>query len=344
MVHLSPGAVLRSSFGQAESNEQRTEGKECRHRRLALCLMLSALCSLAVASSAQAQLGNIEQLSGRSIIPFSQADEQPGGPEKLTVDVVEKGTSSRRQRRDALEQLPLKDLSPVARAEAEAVLDSLSLYRRLPTLRVDVDPRAYDFFAQHPDVAVSIWRAMQISRVQLRRNGPAEFETDTLDGTCGKVTILHSSADGQLVLCDGQFQSPALPKAIRAVALLHLQCKSAIEKDGAPSVTHSVDMFVSFPSQAVETIARIVSPVSYHIADRNFEEISLFLEMMQIAMNRQPGWVEHIAAKLDGINADERQQLLSVTAAVYIDAQRRFLQQQGIPVSLETIQPPVQRR
>jgi hypothetical protein len=85
----------------------------------------------------------------------------------------------------------------------------------------------------------------------------------------------------------------------------------------------------------------LISPVSYRIADRNFEEVSLFVEMMSSAMSRQPGWVEQISARLDGVLAGRSQELLNVTAAVYIDYERRRLAETGQPVTLEAIKAPL---
>src|SRR5690606_20909099 len=133
--------------------------------------------------------------------------------------------------------------------------------------------------------------------VQMWQTSATSYETDTRDGTIGTVDVLYRHPGSYLVLCHGQFQSPALPKPIQASALMHLQPR--FSTDG--TVAHHVDLFVSFPSLTVETIAKLVSPVSNRIADRNFEEVSLFVEMMSTAMSRQPGWVEQLAGELEGI-------------------------------------------
>lgn len=306
--------------------------------RRAGCLLLLLWVGLSdVAVHAQDRL---DRLAGSSVIPFSNSAPK-GESERLAVETVQEGDSSRQQKREAIEQLPLQNLDAKTRAKVEKIMDSLSLYRRLPTLRVDVEQRVHDYFSGNPEVAVSIWRAMKISRVQLKRINATDFETDTQDGTRGTVSILHRTDTSQLVLCEGQFQSPALPKPIQAIALMHLQTKFESDREGIGSAAHSVDLFVSFPSQAVETVAKIVSPVSNRIADRNFEEISLFLEMMQGVMSRQPGWVEQTASRMEGIPASSKESLLKMTAAVYVDAQKRQLQQSGEAVSVEAIRPPV---
>ena len=84
-----------------------------------------------------------------------------------------------------------------------------------------------------------------------------------------------------------------------------------------------------------------MAPISNKITDKNFEEITLFVRMMQLAMSQQPGWVEQMASKMDGILAGRADALLEVTAQCYIDEKRRQGVITGDPVSLKAIQPPV---
>jgi hypothetical protein len=278
-----------------------------------------------------------QQAGTDSVIPFTEL-AQTG--HAVSAETIENGDSGRRQRLAALEQLPLGQLSPAAQTQARSVLDHLSLYRKLPTVELTTDSRVYDYFINSPDVAVSIWRAMEISNVQLTRSGPAAYQMDTRDGTTGHVEVLLRQPGKCLVLCQGQLQGPGLPRSIQARALMYLQSRTTT----AGSVIHHCDLFVSFPSQTIETIARLTSPVSFRIADRNFEEISLFVSLMSNAMATQPGWVEQIGLKMDGVPAESADILRSVTASVYVDAERQRLSALGQPVTLEAILPPVTRQ
>jgi len=262
-------------------------------------------------------------------MPVTVPREAPAGDgptevrERLRVTVQRPGNSSRTQLQAAVSQLPLAQLAPADRQQIAPLIDSPSLYRRLPTLQCGVDSRAYRFFTDHPDVAVSIWRVMGISEMLMWQVGPNEYETDLRDGTFGVVKVLHRSPERMLVLCQGQFKSPLLKKPIRSVALLHLQTAFGQDLSGQPIASHTGDVFVHFDSVAVEAVAKLVSPMSFQMADRNFEEVTLFLRMMDEAMSREPGWIEQTAANLQGVLPGRDQELLRVTAAVYVDAQRR---------------------
>jgi len=258
------------------------------------------------------------------------------------VTQVEKGSSSRKLRKSAIEVLPLGRLRPQYHQAASAVLDDLSLFRRLPAYQCELDPRVHDYFTKHPDVAVSIWRAMAISNLQMTQRNSFQYDIDTRDGTTGKVTVLHHTRESCLVLCDGMFRSPYLKKPIRAKSLMHLRTNITHSRDGRTFVTHQADLFVSFPSQGIGTLARLISPVSNTIIDRNFQEISLFIHVMWLAMKQQPGWIDQIANRLDGVHPSRKDELIKLTADIYVTSQINANRRSGQPVSLKVIRPPGQ--
>jgi hypothetical protein len=272
--------------------------------------------------------------------PAQQGADSQSAPQ-LQTEVLYSGTSSRDELESARNRLPWNQLSRTARDRVSSVVNDLSLYRRLPTVRCEVDSRAYQYLSHHPDVAISLWRAMGISDMQMWQTGPYRYECNLQDGTMGVVSVLYRDSGRQIVLCEGQFQSPLLTKPIAASGLLHLQTTMQRTQDGRTIVTHTADVFVRFSSQTVETVAKLISPVSFKMADKNFEEITLFLRLMDQAMSQQPGWVEQMASRMNGVLPGRDEELLNVTAQVYVDAQRRRLQADGQSVSLDAIQPPV---
>ena len=261
--------------------------------------------------------------------------------EELKVDTLHAGTSQRKSRDEALKLLPLAQLPASSQQLAHSVVDNASLYRRLPTIRCQVNHSIYRFFSDHPDVAVSLWRAMGVSKLQMFQTGEYEYEADAKDGTVGVITILHRTPTDCLIHCSGMFQSPVLSKPIQARAVMHVRTSFEVNEKNQQMVTHTADMFVTFPSQTVETVAKAMAPISNKITDKNFEEISLFIRMMQIAMTQQPGWVEQMAGKLDGVIAGRADELLELTAQCFVDEKRRLGEVVGQPVSLESVRPPV---
>ena len=246
----------------------------------------------------------------------------------LKVDVIRNGTSSRQVIRDAEEQLPLRELNADQRQAVEEILQNRSMFRRLPTVAIEADPRVYAHFTENPESAVGIWRVLEISQFQMTPTSPTEWFGDAGDGSNGTIEVLFRSPTQHLLLCSGQYKNPLVAAPIKARALMHLRTNPTGEVDGEKRIVHDLDLFVMFPSQAVETVARVISPVSNIIADRNFRELSLFVRFMNVAMERQPGWVERMSQRIDGITPEQREELLKITARVFVDA-RRLEEQAG---------------
>lgn len=255
----------------------------------------------------------------------------------LGVLTAKTGASSYAVRKQAIAELQAVDLTTDATAKVNRVLNNLAMFRRLPTLTFEADPDVYQYFIRNPDVTVATWRAMEISKFQLKSAGGNCFDADAGDGSVGRIEILRQTPSETLIHCDGAFKSPLLPKPITARAVMRLQTSFAKEADGRVITTHSGDVFVEFPSQAVETVARVISPVSHSIADRNFKQISLYVHLMTQAMAKHPGWIENIGNKMDGVSDPQRQQFLEVSARSHVLARKRLAAQAGKPLQLDEI-------
>ncbi len=274
------------------------------------------------------------------VLVSAEIDAQAKQPQ---VSRVEKGSSSRRLRKSAIHDLPQQSMTSQERQIVDDVLDSISVFRRLPVFQCELDPRVHEYFTQHPDVAVSIWRAMAISQLEMTQTDPLHYSIDTRDGTTGVVTVLHQTRESCVIHCDGMFKSPYLKNAIHAKSVIHLKTRFGTDREGRAYATHQADLFVSFPSQKIGTIAKLISPVSNAIIDRNFQEISLFIHVMWQAMTKQPGWVEQIAERLDGVPEARKDELRRLTADVYVTAQTNLHKRAGVQVPLERNGPPTER-
>lgn len=252
------------------------------------------------------------------------------------LTIAQPGTSDLATRDRALTTFPWQGLSPDARVKAREVISGQALYRRLPTIQFAVDREVYAHLLANPDVAVSSWRAMEISQFELRKTAETVYHADAQDGSVGHVEVWKSTPEETLIYCDGAFKSPLLTKPIVARSLMRLTTRFYTAADGTPQAEHTGDVLVSFPSQTVETVARLISPVSYMIADRNFKQLTLYVHLMSQAMTRQPQWVESVARRMD-VTEDQRRELLQLTSRVRATEERR------IAVSLSTQPLPFKR-
>ncbi len=238
--------------------------------------------------------------------------------------VVREGSSDRNLKDQAIARLERTRLTQSGRQTAEQMVDKMSLFRRLPEVRFEMDPVAYDYFIGNPDVVVGLWQTLGISAIELRPAGKYQFQMNNVDGTNSKVFFLKRSQTSNIVYCEGEFQSPFLKNPITANGLICINARFEKDKDGTTFVRHSADVFVAFPNLAIEAAAKMISPVSNYIADRNFQEISLFMHSMSLSMARQPRWVQELAGKLQGVMPEQAAELNEVTLKVYENDQARL--------------------
>ena len=263
-----------------------------------------------------------------TLVAAAPATAGPGGAERESaararIVTLAAGTSTGRAKKEAERGLPLAALAPAARGRAAAVLDRHSLFRTLPTLRFPIHADACDYFVQNPDVCVALWRQLGVSSCNMWQTGPDSYEADAGDGSIGAFEVLLRGREHQLVLIEGQFKSPVLTDPIETTCLFHLHVQTAFDTHGRPVAVGKADLFVSFPSRTVGTAAKLISPVTNVILDRNFEECCLFAHLMDRSMATRPMWVEGLAADMDGVLPRRRGELTALTGAVYRSERRR---------------------
>lgn len=241
-----------------------------------------------------------------------------------------KGSSSAAVRRLAASEVPLAELAAADQIRAKSILDETGYFRRLPTLTVPVVPEVYLHFLGHPDTAASVWRAMNISKLKLRAVSDTAYEGDTGDGTTGRMELVHRRLGGDgveqlVVLCEGNYKTPLLTKPIQARSMLVMRTKFTRETDGQVYATHRGDVFVSFPSQTIEAVSKVMTPVTAVLSDRTFCEVTVFLKLMSAAMSRRPDWVEHVVEKMEGVPDERKRELLVLTAQTFVSRNREAL-------------------
>lgn len=239
--------------------------------------------------------------------------------------ILERGTSSRRTRRQAIADLSQLNIPNSHKQYVNDFVEHITVFRRLSTIQFEADRDVYHYFVHHPDVAVSIWRAMGISQLKMQQSRERQFHVEVSDGSLGDVQLLYHSESHTLARCEGEYKSPLLLKPIQAEALIHLRPHFMLNKQGATVITHTADVFFHFPSLTFGAAAKVMSPISNAIMDHNFREVSLFLHMMTVAMVRHPGWVEQISQKMEGVHPSRHAQLMQLAAQVHFAHKKREL-------------------
>lgn len=232
---------------------------------------------------------------------------------QVGVRILAESTSDHVVRDRCKQQIPYGKMSESAQRRAADLIAGSSQYRRMPCLQYEVNPNIYQYLLNHPDVAVSTWRAMGISKLQMSQTGDFEYEAQSGDGSDGIAHVLWRDGNQCVFIVEGSYKSPLLPKTINASALVWLRYRFIESNEGTTLVNQQVETFLYFPSMAVDTIAKLATSVTNTILDRNVFEVSLYARMMSKAAEKEPEWIEQLALRMDGVPPQRRMELVQIS-------------------------------
>jgi len=240
------------------------------------------------------------------------ADQLKELAERAGIRILADGESSAGAEDQARSSLPLAGMTQENRQRAQEIIKERSQFRRLPSLQYTIDEPMFRYLLKHPDVAVSTWRVMGISRFEMWQTGDMEYEAKAIDGSEGIADILYQDDNQIVFVCQGRYHNPLLLRPLEASALIWFRAVYTPNAEGTHVVTQKADVFVRFPSSSVSAIAKVLTPVLHSLMDRNLFEISLYGSMMSRAVRDEPEWVVQVAQQMEGVLPQRKGELIEV--------------------------------
>ncbi len=219
-------------------------------------------------------------------------------------------------RREALKAIPLDKLDPADRAKVDAVLENISVFRRMPQKVIDCDPSMYLFLIRHPDVIVNIWELMKISKLQLRQTDDRRFTLSEPDGVTVKLEFVHQSFDTHVLYGEGTYRGPLLARPVKGRGVLVLKTGYVRETNGRYYITNRLDCFLSVEPLGAELVTKTVSPLLGHTADNNFVLSAAFLGSLSRTAELNSRIVRTLATKLEHVQPKVRARFAKVAEEV----------------------------
>ncbi len=204
-----------------------------------------------------------------------------------------------------------------------AVVNSNSLFRRLPVQVIDCDPDLYLFLVRHPEVVVNIWEVMKISNVSLARTSPDTFRASDKAGTLCDVKYCYSSHDTQVIYAEGSYNGPVLAKPVRARCVLLLKSGYVQENNGRYYVTNRMDTFIQIDHVGLDLLAKTIQPLLHRSADYNFVETASFFSTISRTAEANPAGMHRLAGKLTNLETDVRDRFAELAVATARKARQR---------------------
>ncbi|NLF06425.1 MAG: hypothetical protein GX594_00370 [Pirellulaceae bacterium] len=219
-------------------------------------------------------------------------------------------------RREAIRAIPLDKLSEEARAKADSVLSSISVFRRLPVKVIDCDPDMYLFLVRHPDVVVNIWELLDISKLRMRQTDDGKFTLTEPDGASVSLEFIYQSHDIHIIYGEGFYRGPLLARQVNGRGLMVLRSGYVRETNGRYYIANRLDCFINVEPIGAELLTKTVSPLVGKTADNNFLQSAVFLGSISRTAEVNCDGIKALALKLENVHPQTRLQLAMLAEEV----------------------------
>lgn len=250
------------------------------------------------------------------------------------------GTSSRTLRKEVVRNLPYQQLNAETKAKIGDILQSPSLYRRLPVTAIEIDPEYLQFLVRYPETVVGIWELMGITQMQTKRVGPYSLKTDDGAGTTSDMELVYGSSDLHIYFGDGVYEGPFLRKQLHAQCVIILRTRPHAEinegdivdrgPDGIQKTACQMDVFLKLTNGTAGIIAKTISPIVGPTADHNFTESLKFLQRLnQTTVKNGPG-VQQMTTRLE-VDPHVAEKFSAVAGRVFLRGQQALMRPDASP-------------
>ncbi len=233
------------------------------------------------------------------------------------------------QRQEAVESLPLQRLTPEATRKVLDITNSPTIYRRLPVQAIECDRDMFLFLSRNPEVLVGIWQLMGITKVQMERVGPYQFQAEDGNGTECEIDLVYGDSNLHVFVAKGSYSGALVTAPVGGQGVFVLRSSYAESAGGGTTVTGVLDCFIQFDNLGADLVARTFSGLIGRSADQNFGETARFISQVSQMSERNPRAMVGLAERLPQVKPPTRNQFADTitTVARRIDARLSAAQQ-----------------
>ncbi len=225
-------------------------------------------------------------------------------------------SNSRAARKAAIEAIPFDQLTVEGQAKVRAVIDDMSLFRRLPTQQIDADPDLYLYLTNHPEILANVWQLLGIDDVTLHPERPGMYRAEDGAGTTGYVEFLQQTNDRHLIYAEGSYDGPLFAKPVRGACVLHLASQYEQGEDRSWRVTSRLEAFVRLDHAGAEFLAKTFQPLVARVADASFVQTASFVESLSRAAESTPQGMHRLGSRLTAVPETVRVEFVGMTQRV----------------------------
>lgn len=251
--------------------------------------------------------------------------------------IIPEGLSTREAKQTALRDIPLQALTPEAVKKLKPVLDSPTIFRRMPSQTILCDDDLFQFLVRYPEVLVEIWDLMGMTKVTVQRLGPYVFKGNDAAGTDCKAELVYGSDTLHIYYGTGDYEGTLTGRKLEGRTVVVIHSKSSSSPDGQPQVTAQMDVFLKLDNIGADLVAKTLSPLIVRSADYNYSETLRFISQLSIAAERNPQGVDQLTRRMTKVAPDIKQKFVNISIEAALRRARNEAQQVAPPVQSRVI-------
>jgi hypothetical protein len=239
------------------------------------------------------------------------------GSDKIFAGTTpDEADTSQQARDDAIQSLPLNELTAETRRKLMAVCERPTIFRRCPQKSIICDPALHVFLIRNPEIVVNIWQLMGVANMTADRQGPYLWKGSDGAGTTCDVELVYGTDNLHIIYSDGYYEGSLLKHKVNGRCVMCLKTGYASGPDRRPYIANRLDLFLQIDNLAADAVARTLSPWVGKVADANFQESCVFAsKLSQTAEQNGPG-VQRLTEKLTRVQPPIREEFSRVTSTV----------------------------
>ncbi|MFN6129098.1 MAG: hypothetical protein ACK6DC_09550 [Planctomycetota bacterium] len=274
--------------------------------RSAVWLVLATLCVPAVAQDpTEASLRQRGRV-GQSARPEALAT--PGN--------ADDGQSSRDARIAAIRSIPFEQLTPDATQRLRRIIDEASYFRRMPTQTVACDTEMYLFLIRHPEVVVSLWDVMGMTKVTLERIGEYQLRGNDGVGTKCNMDLIYGSENLHIYQSQGAYSGNLWARELQGRCVVCIHNQPTQLADGTPGMVAWMDAFLKLENVGADLAVKALGPFVSKTADHNFAECAGFFSQISQTAWTNPEGLVRVASRLPRVAPPVREQFATTSLSV----------------------------
>jgi hypothetical protein len=155
---------------------------------------------------------------------------------------------------------PLEKMDRPTLCRLAGVVNDYTTHRILPAFQTPIQKSVYDFILDHPVLATTLARHLEVASYRVARAGPNAFQGDDGRGSEGLIELLYRDPTRRVYHMRGSHRGKVLP-VITGEAIILLDYRASTSGDGRESVETRITTYSRLDNPVLATIVRALQPL-----------------------------------------------------------------------------------